>query len=222
MMKLMSKIACVAALIACVGCADTMQSNPPASTPDSTVGTSGTTSTPTEPTQVSGSQRGVIPVGQQLDVRLQTPLSSGTATPEQRFEATTAVDVMQGNNVLIPAGSIVRGVVSSVTKAGNIERTGRLTLAFDQIELNRREYSIRAMATQVYESGGIRDEVKTVGTAGAVGAVVGGLIGGLKGAIIGATIGAGGVIAATEGKDIELPAGTIVRIRLDTPLELRR
>src|SRR5687768_2548299 len=116
-MKLMSKIACVTALIACVGCADTMQGNPPASTPDSTVGTSGTTITPTEPTQVSGSQRGIIPVGQELDVRLQTPLSSATATAEQRFEATTAVDVMQGNNVLIPAGSIVRGVVSSVTKA---------------------------------------------------------------------------------------------------------
>ena len=33
--------------------------------------------------------------------------------------------------------------------------------------------------------------------------------------------GSGGVIAATEGKDIELPQGTIVRIRLDSPLELR-
>lgn len=222
-MRLMSKTACVAALVACVGCGDTMRNNPPATTPgDPTVGTSGTTADPTMPTQVSGSQRGVVPVGQELDVRLQTALSSGTATPEQRFEATTAVDLMQGNTVLIPAGSVVRGVVSSVTKAGNIERTGRLTLAFDQIVVNGREYPFRGMATQVYESGGIREEGKTVGTAGAVGAIVGGLLGGLKGAIIGATIGAGGVIAATEGKDIDLPAGTIVRIRLDTPLELRR
>jgi hypothetical protein len=28
------------------------------------------------------------------------------------------------------------------------------------------------------------------------------------------------VIAATEGRDVELPAGTILRIRLDTPLTL--
>jgi hypothetical protein len=171
---------------------------------------------------VSGSQRGVIPVGQEMDVRLQTPLSSATATAEQRFEATTAVDLMQGDRVLVPAGSVVRGIVRSVTKAGNIERTGRLTLAFDQIVVNGREYDFRGMATQVYESGGIREEGKTVGTAGAVGAVVGGLLGGLKGAIIGATIGAGGVIAATEGKDIDLPAGTIVRVRVDTPIETRR
>lgn len=220
-MRLINRIACFAVFVACVGCSDTMSSNPPTTNPNDTpVGTTGTT--PSEPTQVTGTQRRVIPVGQELDVRLQTPLSSATATAEQRFEATTAVDLMQGNEVLIPAGSIMRGVVSSVTKAGNIERTGRLTLAFDQVVVNGREHSIRAMATQVFESGGIREEGKTIGTAGAVGAIVGGIIGGVKGAIIGATIGAGGVIAATEGKDVELPAGTIVRTRLDTPLDLRR
>jgi len=34
---------------------------------------------------------------------------------------------MQGNRVLIPAGSTVRGIVRSVDKAGNIDRTGKLT-----------------------------------------------------------------------------------------------
>jgi hypothetical protein len=115
----------------------------------------------------------------------------------------------------------VRGVVSSVDAAGRVERAGRLSLAFDQIVVNGREYPIRALATQVFESGGIREEAKTVGTAGAVGAIVGGILGGLKGALIGAAVGSGGVIAATEGKDVELAAGTVVRIRLDTPLELR-
>jgi hypothetical protein len=161
-------------------------------------------------------------VGQLIDVRLQDGLSSATATTEQRFEATTAADLMQGDNVLIPAGSRVRGVVSGVDKAGNIDRTGSLTLAFDRIEVEGREYPLRALATQVFESRGILDEGKTVGTAGAVGAIVGGILGGLKGALIGAVVGSGGVIAATEGKDIELPTGTIVRIRLDSPLELRR
>ena len=221
-MKLMSAFACATLLVATVGCGDTMQNNPPATTPNDTVGTSGVTSEPPAPTQVSSTDRGLVPVGHELDVRLQTPLSSATATAEQRFEATTAADVMQGNRVLIPAGSVVRGVISSVTKAGNIERTGRLTLAFDQIVVNGQEYPFRGMATQMFESGGIREEGKTIGTAGAVGAVVGGIIGGVKGAIIGATIGAGGVIAATEGKDIDLPAGTIVRVRVDSPIELRR
>jgi hypothetical protein len=77
------------------------------------------------------------------------------------------------------------------------------------------------MATEAFESRGIREEAGTVGTAGVVGAIVGGVIGGVKGAIIGAAVGGGGVIAATEGKDIELPSGTIVRVRLDSPVEIR-
>ena len=211
----------VFALVACVGCGDTMSNNPPTTNPgNSPVGTTGSTDQ-SAPVQIEGDRAGQVPVGQQLDVRLQSSLSSATATPEQRFEATTAVDMMQGNRVLIPAGSVVRGVVSNVEKAGNIDRKGALTLAFDRITINGREYEMRGMATQVFESGGIREEAATLGTAGAVGAIVGGIIGGMQGAIIGAAVGTGGVIAATEGKDIELPAGTIVRVRLDSPLQVR-
>jgi hypothetical protein len=219
-MRSVMRFAGALALAGCVGCADTMRDNPPATSPDQPVGTTGAASS-TDPTQVNTSRTGVVPVGQMMDVRLQSSLSSASATREQRFEATTAVDLMQGNRVLVPAGSVVRGIVSSVDRAGNVDRTGSLTLAFDQIEVNGREYPLRAMATEVFESRGIRDEAKTVGTAGAVGAIVGGILGGVKGALIGAAVGTGGVIAATEGKDIELPQGTVVRIRLDSPLQLR-
>jgi hypothetical protein len=214
-MKKFRAMAGIAALVVCTGCATT--TNDPATSQP--VGTTGSVS---DPTQVNTSKQGVVPVGQLMDVRLQTGLSSATATTEQRFEATTAADLMQGDQVLIPAGSMVRGVVSGVDAAGRVDRTGRLTLAFDRIEVNGREYPMRAQATQVYKSGGIRDEGKKVGTAGAVGAIVGGILGGLEGALLGAVVGSGGVIAATEGKDVELPAGTIVRVRLDTPLEIRR
>ena len=37
----------------------------------------------------------------------------------------------------------------------------------------------------------------------------------------GILIGGGGTIAATEGTDVELPAGTVLRLRVDTPLDLR-
>lgn len=177
--------------------------------------------TPETPAQVTGSKPGRIPVGQQLDVRLQDTLSSATAEVEQRFETTTAVDLMQGERVLVPAGSLVRGVVRGVDKAGRVDRTGRLTLAFDQMVVGGREYPMRATAVQVYESRGIREEVGTAGTGAGVGAIVGGILGGLKGALLGAIVGAGGVIAATEGADVTLPAGAIVRIRLDTPVEIR-
>ena len=187
---------------------------------ESTARTAGSPEPPV-PTGVVGTEPGVIPVGHALDVRLQSTLSSETAEVEQRFEATTAADVTQDGRVLVPAGSVVRGIVAGVDRAGRIDRTGRLTLRFDRITARAREYPIRATATQVFESQGIQGEARTIGTAGAVGAIVGGIIDGLSGAVIGAIVGSGGVIAATEGKDVTLPAGTIVRIRLDTRLEIR-
>jgi hypothetical protein len=220
-MSFIARTAGLAALVTCVGCAGLNPSPAPAPVPDNTpVGTTGTTP-PTQPSQVSTSEPGVIPVGQELDVRLQTALSSATATAEQRFEATTAVGLLQGDRVLVPAGSTVRGVVQSAESAGRIDRTGRLTLAFDQITIEGRDYPMRALATQVYESKGIREEAGTVGAGAGVGAIVGGILGGLRGALLGAIVGGGGVIAATEGKDVELPSGTIIRLRLDTPVQVR-
>ena len=180
-----------------------------------------TTTANTTPTEVNNSQYGVVPAGQELDVRLGTTLSSKTAKVEQRFESTTVADLMQNGNVLIPAGSTVRGVVSAVDPADRLHRAGSLTLSFDEINVRGRTYPTRAMATNVFESGGIREETGTAGIGAGAGAIVGGILGGLKGAILGAVIGAGGAIAATEGKDIALPAGSIIRIRLDSPVSVR-
>ena len=47
-------------------------------------------------------------------------------------------------------------------------------------------------------------------------------MGGFKGALAGILIGGGGTVAATEGKDVDLPAGTVLRVRMDAPLDLRR
>lgn len=176
----------------------------------------------TSPSQVSGSVRNQIPVGQELDVRLQTTLDSETAQVEDRFSATTVADLMQGNRVLVPAGSVVRGVVRDVDRATRTDRTGELQLSFDEIVIDGESYDIRANAVDPVESEGLRGEAARIGAGSAVGAIVGGILGGVKGAITGVLIGAGGTIVATEGKDVELPAGTILRIRLDTPVTIER
>ena len=162
-----------------------------------------------------------IPAGQEIDVRLTQELSSETAQVEQRFSAETAADLYRGNDVIIPAGSVLRGVISSVDKASRTERKGALTVSFDQITVRGRNYPIRGTVTQALESEGIKGEAAKVGTGAGVGAIIGGILGGVKGAIIGVLIGGGGTIAATEGKDVTLPAGTILRVQLDTPPNIR-
>jgi len=169
--------------------------------------------------QTSGARMDV-PVGTELDVRLQQSLSSATAAVEDRFEATTLVDLKDGDRTMIPAGSVMRGVVSSVTKTSRLERKGSLTLAFDQVRINGREYPIRATVTQAIESEGIKGEAGKIGAGAGVGMIIGGILGGVKGALAGILIGGGGTIAATEGKDVELAAGTVLRVRLDSGLNL--
>ena len=223
-MSAVIKIVALAGVLSTVACgATTSGSSGGTNAPIYTPPTSNrpTTTANTAPTEVNSSAYGVIPAGQELDVRLGTTLSSKTAKVEQRFEATTVADVTQNGTALIPAGSPVRGVVSGVDPAGRLDRAGSLTLSFDEMTVRGRTYPTRAMATNVFESGGIREEKGTAGIGAGAGAILGGVLGGLKGAILGAVIGAGGAIAATEGKDIELPAGSIIRIRLDSPVTVR-
>lgn len=162
-----------------------------------------------------------VPAGQELDVRLDRTLSSKDAEVEDRFTATTVVDLRNDDRVLIPAGSMLRGVVTSVDRATRIDRKGRMTVSFDQMTINGRAYPIRATLVQALESEGIRAEAGRIGAGAGVGAIIGGILGGFKGAIAGILIGAGGTVAATEGTDVDLPAGTILRIRIDSPVTVR-
>ena len=162
-----------------------------------------------------------IAVGTELDVRLQTPLNSGTAKIEQRFEATTIQDYTVGRAVAIPAGAVVRGFVSSVKMAGKIDRQGSLTLSFDELRMDNRTYRLRASVLQAMDGKASEDYTRIGAVAGA-GAAIGAALGGLRGALIGIVLGGGGAIAATTGTDIDLPVGTILKIRFDQPVGITR
>ncbi len=123
--------------------------------------------------------------------------------------------------VIVPAGSTMRGVVSSVHKATRTERTGRLTVVFDRVTIDGRNHPMRATVTQALQSEGIAGEKEKIGIGAGAGAILGAILGGAKGALAGILIGGGGTIAATEGKDVDLPTGTVLRVRLDSPLSLR-
>jgi hypothetical protein len=178
------------------------------------------TTTTIPPTTTTRTQGG-IPVGQEIDVRIQSELTSDTAQVEDRFEATTVVDLYEGERVLIPAGSVMRGLVTSVNRASRTDRKGSLTVTFNQITVRNRNYPLRGTVVDTIESEGIRGEAARIGAGAGVGAIIGGIIGGVKGALLGILIGGGGTMVATEGKDVHLPPGTILRVRMDTPPEIR-
>jgi len=161
-----------------------------------------------------------IPTGTELDVRLSDALNSGTAKVEDRFEATTLVDLTVDGRLAVPAGSVMRGVITAVEPATRTNRTARLTVSFDQVTVSGRAYPIRGTVSQALEGEGIRGEVGRVGAGAGVGAILGGLLGGFKGAMAGILIGGGGTIAATEGEELRLPQGSVLRVRFDSAVRI--
>jgi hypothetical protein len=140
---------------------------------------------------------------------------------EDRFEGTTLVDLTISGRTAIPAGSVMRGVVTAVEAASRTNRTAKMTVSFDQVTVNGRAYPVRGTVTQAIEGEGIKGETGRIATGAGVGAVLGGILGGVKGAILGTVIGGGGTIAATEGKQVELPQGSVLRVRLDSPVQIQ-
>jgi len=163
-----------------------------------------------------------IPSGTELEVRLQSSLNSGTALVEDRFDATTLTDLVIDGRTVIPSGSVMRGVVTAVEPGTRTNRTSRLTVSFDQVTIGTRAYPIRATVTEAIEGEGIRGEAGRTAAGAGVGAIIGGILGGVKGAIAGILIGGGGTIAATEGKEVELPQGTVLKVRIDSPVSIPR
>jgi len=168
----------------------------------------------------AGQEGRTIAVGTELDVRLQTPLNSGTAKVEDRVEATTMVHLYQGDELLVPAGSVLTGYVAAVDPASRSDRKGSLSISFTRLTVSGRTYDAKILVTQALESEGLKGEVGRIGAGSAVGAILGGILGGVKGAITGILVGGGGVLVATEGKDVDLPSGTVLRVRFDSSVSL--
>ena len=84
--------------------------------PSTSTGRQATTTTRGTTGTTAANQRGAIeiPAGTEMDVRLTNTLDSGTAKVEDRFEGTTLVDLNINGRTVIPAGSVVRGVVTAV------------------------------------------------------------------------------------------------------------
>ena len=194
--------------------------NRAAATSSSTAQSSTSRSTTAAATSAAGSQV-EVPSGTEFDVRLSNALNSGTAQVEDRFEGTTLVDLSINGRTVIPAGSVMRGVVTAVDPATRTNRTAKMTVSFDQVTVNGRSYPIRGTVTQAIQGEGIKGETGRIATGAGVGAVLGGILGGVKGAILGTVIGGGGITAATEGKEVEVPQGSVLRVRLDSPVSIQ-
>jgi len=184
----------------------------------------------------------VVPAGTVIPVNLTSRISTKHANEGDGIYAQTAVPIVVNNEILIPAGSFVRGKISHVKQPGRIKGRAELTFSFQNMTLPTGDtFEVYASlggtggtverkgeATIVRDKGDdgeqvLTDSAKGGGTGAVVGGVYGRGVGGAaKGAAVGAAAGAAGSSLAAlirRGDALVLEPGTMIEIVLDRPIQ---
>jgi hypothetical protein len=166
-----------------------------------------------------------IPEGTSISIRTDENINTNEAG--STYAAEIAQDVMDPDGrVLIPRGTPARlAVVSRGESAGGGHD---LALALQSMRVNGREYRVETDTTSGGAGkAGIGKNKRTaeyVGGGALLGTVIGAIAGGGKGAAIGAIAGGGagaGAQVLTGGKQINVPAESLLTFRLEQPMRLR-
>jgi hypothetical protein len=178
---------------------------------------------------------GEVGVGTTIRVRLLDRLSTAESQAGEIFHTRVASDVLQGGQVLIPAGSEIDGKVMDVS-TGSLGGHGSMRLNPDTVVLpDGSRYRLYAQVTgtpgsttRVGNEGEInpgsrlkRNGIEYGGGVGA-GVVAGAALGGPVGALTGSLVGAGLVTAhlLVSHPQAHLEEGTVLLFMLTEPLHL--
>jgi len=201
-------------------------STPSADTPQGNAGQAvNSTQTPPANTAVIDE----VGAGTEIHAALDTPLSSKTSRPGDRFTATVS-DAVRANNgaVVIPVGARVEGEVAESEDGKTLAALKdkiKLSLRFRDVVLpSGQTVPLAATLVSVHDTSSKnprkvvteRKDYNAIG-AGPAAATGRGFGGPIKGLAIG-TLSGGGYVIATNGKDVHLPAQAVMLIRVDQPL----
>ena len=179
---------------------------------------------PAEPEPTPTPKPKIVPSGTALAIVLEQELSTKSAKAEDPVLASLAEDVSVDGEVLLPKGAEVHGHVVSAVRSGRTKGRARIVVAFNEVRVNSRSYTIDATGFDVTAGSSKGKDAKIAGGSAAAGAIIGGIAGGgsgaLKGGLIGGAVG-GGAVLATRGVEVELKAGTPYKLELKKSLRVR-
>jgi len=167
-----------------------------------------------------------LPAGTAISVRTNQAVDSRNASEGQTYSAVVVDDVKgSSGEILIPKNSDAQLVIRKVATGGT---TGspELTLDLNSVTVNGRNYLVSTADVSKKGNSGIGKNKRTaemVGGGAALGTLLGAIAGGGKGAVIGAIAGAaagGTAQVLTKGKEVKVPAETVLKFKLDQPVTL--
>lgn len=180
-------------------------------------------------------KRGEMPEGTLLKVRMNDALSTRSTIRGSAFSATVAEDVQHDGRVVIPAGSVLDGMVTEIRGGRRISGRAAIHLEPRRVTLPDGTYYVlhaQVIDTGVDNSVTVNDEgtilrrdhaaetvaivSATTGSAAVAGAMIGGGVGAAVGAGIGA--GAGAILWLKQDRETALPKDTALVFSLTTPM----
>lgn len=171
---------------------------------------------------LSASAQMTIPSGTDIRVRTNESIDSKNADLNRVYSAQVDRDVTDTNgNVVIPRGSNADLVVRKIDN-------NNLALDLQSVTVNGQRYAVAAAEQNRSGSsnrgvGKNRRTAEMVGGGAALGSILGAIAGGGHGAALGAVLGAGagaGVQVLTKGKEVKVPAETVLTFPLQSSLQL--
>jgi hypothetical protein len=169
-------------------------------------------------------QEVTIPAGTILPVALETSVNSESSTVEQPVRGTLRRAVTIDGQEALPAGSTLRGVVTDVQRSGRVKGLAHVALRFNSVQARDERFDVRTESIGRTAEATKKQDAAKIGVGAGAGAVIGGIVGGGSGAAKGAAIGGAGgtgVVLATRGKEVSIPAGTALSVRLTEPITVR-
>ncbi len=160
---------------------------------------------------------------------LETAIGSDTSRVEEPVQAHLAQAITVRGQSVLPAGSLVSGVVTDATRSGKVKGRAHVAVRFDSLtpkgpDVSDERYAIQTAAVGRTAPATKEKDAMTIGAPAAGGALVGALIGGKKGALIGTAVGGGAgtaVVLETRGKEIRLGSGAAMTLVLSEPVTIR-
>jgi hypothetical protein len=167
------------------------------------------------------------PAGTQLVVRTVERIDSRNGGAAQTFSAIVEEEVTNASGVvIIPERSSAQLVIRQMS-SGGATGSPEMMLDIQSISVDGRRYLVSTTDVTLDSGTGIGNNkrtAETVGAGAALGTVIGAIAGGGKGAAIGVLVGAAGgagVQVLTRGRDVQVPAETVLTFRLDRAVTLQ-
>lgn len=188
-----------------------------------------------------------VPTGTALDVVLTSAMDSSVTKPGDLFSAKLYAPLYLGNDLVLPANTVLEGQIADAEKSGIVGKNGMMTMRLTSaLTPDGTRYPLSALITANQPDAKMHEDkqgnLKGRSTKASVGSGVartaawtagGTLLGIMFAPIVAGSVGAGAIAGVAtggavglgsnvwrKGKDVKIPSGTRIQFALDQPMSL--